>query len=222
MSYKIETHLHTSESSPCAQVKAAEVMACYAQLGYAAVTVTDHYIGRIFEEMEGSWESKVICYLKGYQEAKKAGDRLGINVLLGLEICFNGHPDDFLVYGFDEAFLLRYPRLYERSQEQFFALANEHGLFFAQAHPFRPYVETRLPAFLHGAEGYNGHPTQSNDNPRASAWAEENGLIPISGSDFHAFSCAGRGGIISEVCPRDGKELAKILFENPFTLIRAE
>ena len=46
--YKIETHAHTMETSPCGRVGAAEMMALYKEKGYSCVIITDHYSVRTF------------------------------------------------------------------------------------------------------------------------------------------------------------------------------
>ena len=45
MEYLLETHFHTKETSPCAQVSAAESVPAYREKGYSGIVVTDHYRG---------------------------------------------------------------------------------------------------------------------------------------------------------------------------------
>ena len=46
--YKIETHLHTPYISPCGRLTAQELVMGYKAAGYAAITVTDHYMTASF------------------------------------------------------------------------------------------------------------------------------------------------------------------------------
>ena len=50
--YKIETHLHTTHTSKCGWLDAAALAEGYAQAGYAAVAVTDHYNRDTFEYLD--------------------------------------------------------------------------------------------------------------------------------------------------------------------------
>ena len=40
----LEVHAHTSESSPCAELTAAELVAALHAAGYGAAVITDHYL----------------------------------------------------------------------------------------------------------------------------------------------------------------------------------
>ncbi len=51
------------------------------------------------------------------------------------------------------------------------------------------------PRFLHGMEVFNGSMHHNSRNRHAQAYADKHGLIGISGSDFHDYEDAGRGGI---------------------------
>ena len=50
--YRIETHLHTNHTSKCGWLDAAALAEGYAQAGYAAVAVTDHYNRDTFEYLD--------------------------------------------------------------------------------------------------------------------------------------------------------------------------
>lgn len=114
MGYLFETHFHTKETSPCAQVPAAESVPAYRDKGYSGIVVTDHYRTDVFDRMpEGwTWEQKVAAWKRGYDEAKRAGDDCGVTVLLGMEIAFADSPNDYLVYGVTEELLVVHPALY--------------------------------------------------------------------------------------------------------------
>ena len=69
--YKIETHLHVSEVSPCAKLTAAEMIKFYHEADYSTVFVSDHYKKVYFDKLcELPWEEKTERFLSGYRKAK--------------------------------------------------------------------------------------------------------------------------------------------------------
>ena len=48
--YYYDLHVHTSNVSPCAHVKAEEVVRLYAQAGYKGIVITDHYSEKYFRK----------------------------------------------------------------------------------------------------------------------------------------------------------------------------
>ena len=51
--YKIETHMHVSETSGCAHLTADEMIKRYAEAGYDTVFLTDHYVKNYFLKLGG-------------------------------------------------------------------------------------------------------------------------------------------------------------------------
>lgn len=195
--YKMDLHVHTEEVSRCGNVEAAEVVARYRLAGYQGLVITDHYYKMYFDKLgDISWEEKMNCFLTGYHIAKEAGNRLGMTILLGMEIKLDEDPNDYLVYGFDEAFLVAHPYLNERSVEDFVAFAHEHQLMLFQAHPFRKRMTTQFTSLLDGVEIYNGNRRHQSRNHLAKQLQEELGLLGISGSDFHEMEDLALGGVV--------------------------
>lgn len=209
MSYKFEMHFHTVEVSACAQVPAAEAAAAYRRAGYAGVVVTDHYAAYNFARFPGDWEQKVDAYLAGFRAAKAAGEPLGLTVLLGLELRLDGTEksgepvldalrdsiNEYLVYGVTEEQLRQYPALYSLNEKELKALAEKLGWFVAQSHPFRCGMKRCPAAYLDGVEVMNGNPRHDSHNEDAAAYCRANGLIGISGSDFHQWEDLAIGGL---------------------------
>lgn len=217
---KIEMHAHTSEVSPCAKVPAEEMVKACAEAGYQGVVVTDHFNDYVLESFPGSARDRVTRYLEGYQRAQEAGAKLGIQVILGMESCIAGGPEDFLVYGIGMDFFYQNPRFYQYSQEQAFKACQEYGALFFQAHPCRSYCKPRDLHLLDGVEVFNGNPRHENNNRRARKWAEKYHLgIFTSGSDFHQLEDAGKGGIILPSDVHDSMELAAALKQGMAELI---
>ncbi len=211
-SYIYDVHIHTSETSSCGKVDAKTVVRVYKEAGYHGLVITDHYTRGYFESLRyNQWEDKVNQYLRGYHSALAEGRKLGLNVLLGMELRFDENESDYLIYGIDEDFLFRHRELYTLNIEKFSGMINGTTIQIYQAHPFRLTSVPANPAYLHGIEVYNGNPRQISNNSKAFEYAKKNGLKMISGSDFHLLSDLARGGIILSDTPPDSVEFAQIL-----------
>ncbi len=223
--FKYETHLHTRETSSCAKVSAKEIPHLYKEAGYDGIVVTDHYSPSFFEPRRAiDWERCVKQYLEGYYIAANEGVKIGMPVLLGMEITFEESYNDYLVYGIDERFLYRNPRLHKKTLKEFRKIADKYGLFVAQAHPFRPYMKEVKPKFLDGMEVFNGNPRHDSHNDLAMEYAKKKKLQALSGSDFHQLEDLARGGIAIDEFVTSSEELAEYLHHasNPVSLIRSE
>lgn len=210
--FTIDTHVHTDESSSCGKIPGAEVARLYAEAGYDAIVITDHYYDALFERMgDIPWPDKVRRYLAGYRAAAEAGERLGLRVILGLELRLVGAPNDFLVFGPDEQFLLDRPALYELSLSEVRDMLDDMGGVTIAAHPFRGSPEPTDPATIHGVEVMNGHPRQENRNALAQDLAERYGLIMVGGSDAHFLEGVARVRMLMQREITDGLDLAAAL-----------
>ncbi len=195
--HKYETHFHTSETSQCGRVKAEEAVRIYHKAAYTGLVVTDHYYNGFFERHPfRSWDKKIDLYLAGYRNALAEGQRLGMDIQLGMEIRFNENANDYLVYGFDEAFLRKQRKLYRLTLKEFRELTAGMGIVIIQAHPFRVHMVPASPKLIDGVEVYNGNPRHNSSNHLALKYAQENKLKMLSGSDFHQPQDAARGGIL--------------------------
>lgn len=221
---KFELHAHTMENDVCVNMPADEIVKAYKNIGYDGIVITNHYFYWMFEwykdEIEGLDHKGLIdLYLRGYRKAKKAGDEIGMTVLMGLELRFDGTINDYLVYGLDEDFLYNAPVLNRMKLNSFLKIMPQNALIY-QAHPFRDEMEITAPCKLHGIEVYNGG-TDKRRNDIADLWADIHGLKKISGSDFHRIEHLGRGGVIFEKRPSTSEDLVKLLKEEQYSLIRS-
>lgn len=206
-----ETHLHTGGSSPCAQVPSDEIMAKYAALGYEGVAITNHYSMYAFNMAQKDHFEAADWFVNNYIQAAKSARRHGLQPILGMEICFAGTTDDYLVYGFDTDFIYRNFDMHYWGIERFSAYCRKHGIFLAQAHPFRVTVKPALPQLLDGAEIFNGNKRHNSYDDTARLWAQENNLVPLSGSDYHLTGDEGVGGVYLPVYAKDSFEFAEAL-----------
>ena len=182
-----EMHFHTAETSYCASARACDSIPFYKENGYDLIVVTDHFNANYFNIPErptaGEWRAACEKWLSGWREAKRAGKEHGVTVLLGGEFKLKDQMCEFLVYGLTEEMYLDHPKLYDMTVCELAEFAEKNGLFVAIAHPFRE-KERPDPVFYEGVEAVNGKLDDSR-NDQARGFAEENGLIPICGQDFH-------------------------------------
>ena len=181
-----EIHCHTSESSACAKVDAVSVVRIHKKAGFEGICITDHY-HKEFHEKYGGLDAKEIIdkYLLGYRLAVAEGKRIGLKVLLGMEIRFPGSPNDYLVYGITENMFYENPYMFEMGIEGFSLMARASGLLLIQAHPFRDNMVRIEPTLLDGVETINGNMRHNSNNHISEKYANENNLMKLSGSDFH-------------------------------------
>lgn len=221
---KFEMHVHTAENDLYAHACGADLARLYQEKGYRGIVVTDHYFSMFFDEWFGkelknaTHEQKIDRWLKGYRAVREAGERRGLTVLPGAEVRFDGNPNDYLVYGVDEAFFYRTPLLYTLKGVEELQSYLPAAACVVQAHPFRDYMVVRDPKPLFGIEVYNGQ-TDAFRNELAKTYAEHYGKPVTSGSDTHAPAHVGRGGLIFEDEIRTPADLARALRSGKYTLI---
>lgn len=142
------------------------------------------------------------------------GNKIGLNVLLGMELRFNDDPNDYLVFGIDESFLKENAELYNLTLGQFKKLAASNNLLIYQAHPFRPFMIPGDPELLDGIEVFNGNLRHDSKDAKAMEYALKNNLKLISGSDFHEYEDLARGGIVASELVNSSKDFVRMLKEN--------
>ncbi len=211
--FRYETHAHTAEVSPCGRVEAATGVRMHKEAGFQGIVFTDHFHAKYFNSLgDMPWEDKIDCYLKGFREARKAGEDLDMDILWGIELRFTDNDNDFLVYGLTEDFLKRHENMYESRLEPFYReVENNPEVLVFQAHPFRPgcfLVDTR---FLDGIEIYNGNPRHDSSNHKAAEAARRTGLLIDSGSDFHRPEDLASGGFLCDQRIRNNGDLIRTL-----------
>lgn len=217
MPYRYDLHVHASGCSLCARRTPTEmVRACHAA-GFAGMALTDHFLnGYTAVDKSLPWEEKISRYWQSYEEARAEGDRLGLDILFGLEYAYGGGKE-VLTYGIDRDFLLSYPDLCAIPLEEYAARVRAAGGYLSQAHPFRrrPYIDdTILPCveLLDGLEVFNG----GNDplwDQEAWDWAQRYALGGTAGSDAHDIDSFGRAGIVSPRRLKTGRDLVSALRE---------
>ncbi len=218
-----DLHVHTNQVSCCAQIPAEQMVRFYYQSQYGGLFITDHMNKFTFERLcapEGgdwnrlniSWEEFVYRYEAGYRAAKTEGDRIGITVFPGVELCLQDGAEDYLIWGADEEFLLKYPMIHTYSLNKLRRITKEEDLPLIQAHPMRDYLEMMPARLLDGYEVYNGSGEEYNHNAAALKAAKRHrGKALTGGSDAHAFNTACRSGMWLPANIKDYKELARYI-----------
>ncbi|NLY91263.1 MAG: PHP domain-containing protein [Firmicutes bacterium] len=215
--FRIDLHVHTRETSFCGRTEGRLVADLYKKAGYDGIVITDHYNKGFFRKLPKglTWSEKIDHFLRGYRNAREEGEKIGLTVLLGIELKFFDSPQEFLIYGLDEAFLKKYPELYRMGIRKFREFSKQlpphEEILIYQAHPFRPGLTPAPLELIDGIEIYNGNPRQNSRNHLALAFARRNNLKMISGSDFHRHPDLARGGVILPTAVKDSHELVRVL-----------
>jgi len=221
--FKTETHLHLSEVSVCSMLSAEETVLRYHKEGYKTLFITDHFQKSYFDRLgDISWEDKIESFLTGYALAKKAGEKLGMNIILSAEIAFNGSCNHYLVYGIDEAFLKSRPDLLDMTIEDFYPYAKEQGVTVVQAHPFRDKVCTPTPEFVDALEVYNSNPRHENNTDIVTEIALNFGSPMTSGSDSHRIEDLALSGVITEKEIRTAADYVEQLMGGKLKMIKKD
>lgn len=220
--YRIEMHLHTRESSPCASVNAPEIVDRYLAKGYDAIVVTDHLSSEYLRAAgDRPWEVVVPSFMAGYKAVKEAaGDRL--KIYLGMEIRFPATANDYLVYGFDEQFLWDHPFICMKTIRELHDLCQGTPIRIFQAHPFRYGMTLENPDWIDGMEVFNGSPKHRSHNDFAGMWASFHEYPAVAGSDFHNRGEEGRGGILLPYLPENEIALSEALVSPDKMLMTAQ
>ena len=188
---KIETHLHSSQTSRCGRLPGERMAELYAESGYGAAILTDH-----INKNTGSADA----FLAGYRAFAERAGQLGLIPLLGAEArLVDLGPEDYLIYGLSEgdvdwllALLCREPSLVRFSEE-----VRGRGWLLIQAHPYRDgLMEAADYRCLDGVEVLNGNPRHEAHDDLARAFADAHGLIATAGSDAHRPEDVCRTGLI--------------------------
>ena len=209
--YRIELHAHTHPVSGCSCILPEEMPALLKGKGYDAVVITNHFV---FHTDGTPAEEALDFYMSGYEQTKAAADQYGIRVILGAEIRFEDHPNDYLLFGVDRDILRKCYDYLQKGVELFRKEVPLPDSLFLQAHPFRDGLTRVDPALLDGIETFNMHPHHNSRVGLAVKFAVENGLtIQTVGTDLHEKD-EGHEGICAlrtAELPEDSFDIVRIL-----------
>lgn len=216
---KFDLHVHSAETSKCGTVPAKELISAYKRCGYDGVVITDHlhetYIS--LQNCRDDWQECMTRYLFGYQEAKRIGVDMGLEVALGVELRFPENDSDYLLYGVDEIFLRANPYLYRTDHASFFRDFGDQVLII-HAHPYRN-CDVVYYDSVHGLEIINCNPRHNSRNDLALQLAEENPrLYRVCGSDAHRPGDEGRAAVLLEGAIDDSFDVKRAIESRRYRL----
>ncbi len=216
---KFDLHVHTAETSKCGTISASKLVGTYKTNGYDGIVITDHlhetYIS--LQNCRDDWQECVTRFLFGYQQAKLAGDKVGLNVALGVEIRFPENDSDYLLYGVDEAFLRSHPYLYRTDHASFYRQFADR-LLIIHAHPYRN-CDIVFYDSVHGLEIVNCNPRHDSRNELALQLAKENlDLYRVCGSDTHRPGDECRAAVMLEGEAHDTYDVKRIIESGRYRL----
>lgn len=220
--YKIETHLHTNHVSKCGHLSASEIVKGYADAGYSALIVTDHYNRTTFDFLgidPAAPGDKLTPFLDGYRRVREEAEKVGIRVFRGAELRFDECDNDYLFYGWLDDVLAEPEEVFRMGIAGFAPMARAAGGLIIQAHPYRRSCTPAIARYLDGVEVRNMNPRHDSHNDRAEAYAEEYGLIRTSGSDCHRTEDIGLGGIVINYLPSDVLSMTRLIRSRRFELL---
>ena len=176
--YKTELHAHTSPVSACADFSPEEVMATYAAAGVNSVVITNHltpdWIGKSADE-----------YLDDFYRARAAGEKLGINAILGVEIRFTENNNDYLVFGVRDSDVSAMMEQLDGGIHAFYKKFKRDDNLIIQAHPFRKHIVEIDPCDVDGYETFNLHPGHNSGVGFSAKLARSTKKLATCGTDYH-------------------------------------
>ena len=140
--YLYEMHQHTAACSACSAADPEQVVRALAADGFSGVVLTEHfYHGNTAVRRDRPWERFVRAYEESFLRMKAIGERLGLDVLFGIEEGV-GSGKEVLLYGIRPQLLYDHPELAaEMTEDEYLPLlssvVHEAGGLVFQAHPFR-------------------------------------------------------------------------------------
>lgn len=219
--YWTELHMHTKESSSCANIPAKQIVEEYKKKGYSTIVITDHCSKSKMDRLgDISWREKIDYVYTGYDIAKQYGNELGMNILLGVEITLQITDSDYLIYGIDKEFLYKNERIYEYTLEKLYEVCRNNGYLLVQAHPFRDDIQLAPLEYIDGIEVFNGCQDEVSRNDKALEYGKSTNKILTSGSDCHELKDLAQGGIITREAISEIKQLVEVLKSRKYKLIQ--
>lgn len=206
--YKFELHAHSNPASSCSELSPAELVERCKNAGAHGLVLTNHAIWWMKETPKDEWCAQ---YLKDYRETKEAGERMGLQIILGFEIHFMDSDNDYLVFGLDENFI---PTVYDwmdKTAKEFYDAFHGEDVLIIQAHPNRNNMVEMERDCVDGYEVFNLHPGHNSRVAFAARLHQRNGGIITGGTDFHHRGHEGSLLTCFAELPQDGKSLVRLL-----------
>lgn len=206
----VDLHAHTSGISRCCGIAADEVMRTARKAGIDGLVITNHYDKSYIEndDAEGFAER----YIEECFYAEECGKREGVKVYRGIELSVALYPHvHILIYGADDDFIRRNPRMFDFTQKELYESVKENGGTVIQAHPFRNGTTVLDTDYLDGIE-INCHPLYKNSySEEILGIAAKNCLAVTCGGDYHADTYRPKCGVYLPEGVETGFELGEYI-----------
>lgn len=223
MKFRYEMHQHTAPCSHCGHAEPEELVRKMKEQGFNGCVITDHfYHGNTGIDRDLPWNDFCRPYEENYLKARAEGNKIGFDVLFGLEEHV-GEGKEVLIYGITPEFMYNHPELREWGLERVYSAAHSIGALVIQAHPFRKKDYIVNPdklldsSLLDGYEIYNTA-NKAEDNEKAAEELSNCGKILTAGSDCHWNETGKRSGIETDFRITDEKQLADVLRTGEYNL----
>lgn len=218
--FKTETHLHLAEISPCGWLSAEEMVELYHNAGFKTLFISDHFKRSSFDHLgDVPWKEKIAWFISGYEKARDAGEKYGMNIILSAELLLNENHNHYLLYGIDKDFLNECENVFEMSIEEFYGFAMSRGVTVVQAHPMRDGSNIPKPEAVDAFEVHNSNPRHQNFDDEVIKIAEKYGLPMTAGSDSHRKEDVALTGIATEYEIKTAEDYINALKSGNFTII---
>lgn len=204
--FKLETHMHTKESSLCGQVSAESMVRMFKLSGYDGIIVTDHFInGNTAVDRSLPWDEQMDAFFRGYELAYEAGKKYDLKVFPGLE--YNYKTTEFIILGLGKEWFKQNQQVMDMKPEEFIPFFQKAGGFVIHVHPFREasYITGHryYPLLVDAVEVLNLGNTDPAYNELAYRYAIEYKKPMTAGSDAHHFGVDYGAGIVMDKAPND-------------------
>lgn len=159
------------------------------------IALTNHYQKSYVSDND--FTEFVNRYISEFCSAKRYGEKIGCRVFFGIEITMEKYPNvHMLIYGVKPEILLKYPDLFDSTQEQLYKTVKACNGVMVQAHPFRNGTTVMSTNFLDGVE-INCHPLYKKTySTELMDIAQRNNLFLTCGGDYHADTYRPKCGMV--------------------------
>ena len=191
----IDFHAHSKGISKCCKIDGKDMVLLTKNSGMDGIILTNHYDKNYLINDDANEFAK--RYVDEFYYVQKEGEKIGFKVFFGLEITMAKHNNvHMLVYGVDCDFVLKYPNLYDYTQQELYELVHKNNGILVQAHPYRKGKDVLLDLnYLDEIEA-NCHPLYDATHlNKLYNMAVTNKKLLTCGGDFHNDTIRAKCGV---------------------------